>query len=79
MNEKKCQNNIRVNANDVVKCHRVQQEEMMDFDYREECLKGAYQTKYYYGSVKRSTFSSSFDLQIDKIINNLKEDPRKKN
>ena len=45
MNEKKCQNNIRVNANDVVKCRRVQQEEMMDFDYREECLKGAYQTK----------------------------------
>ena len=51
---------------------------MMDFDYRDEYLKGVYQTKYYYGSVKKSTFSFSSDLQIDKKINNAKEDPRRK-
>ena len=39
---------------------------MMDFDCREEYLKGVYQTKYYYGSAKKSTFSFSSDLQIDK-------------
>ena len=50
----------------------------MDFDYREEYLKGVYQTKYYYGSVKKSTFPFSSDLQIDKKINNVKEDPRRK-
>ena len=44
----------------------------------EEDLKGVYQTKYYYGSVKKSTFSFSCDLQIDKKINNVKEDPRRK-
>ena len=37
-----------------------------------------YQTKYYYGSVKKNTFSFSYDLLIDKKINNLKEDPRRK-
>ena len=46
--------------------------------YREEYLKGVYQTKYYYGSVKKSTFSFSSDLQIDKKIDNVKEDPRRK-
>ena len=51
---------------------------MMDFDYREEYLKGIYQTKYYYGSVKKSKFSFSSDLQIDKKINNVKKDPRRK-
>ena len=51
---------------------------MMDFDYREEYLKGVYQTKYYYDSVKKSTFPFSSDLQIDKKINNVKEDPRRK-
>ena len=51
---------------------------MMDFDYREEYLKGVYQTKYYYGSVKKSTFSFSYDLLIDKKINNVNEDPRRK-
>ena len=50
----------------------------MDFDYREEYLKGVYQTKYYYGSVKKSIFSFSCDLQIDKKFNNVKEDPRRK-
>ena len=38
----------------------------MDFDYCEEYLKGVYQTKYYYGSVKKSTFSFSSDSQNDK-------------
>ena len=51
---------------------------MIDFDYREEYLKGVYQTKYYYGNVKKSTFPFSSDLQIDKKINNVKEDPRRK-
>ena len=50
----------------------------MDFDYRDEYLKGIYQTKYYYGSVKKSKFSFSCHLQIDKKINNVKEDPRRK-
>ena len=50
----------------------------MEFDYREEYLKGAYQTKYFYGSVKKSTFSFRSDLHIDMKINNVKEDPRRK-
>ena len=62
----------------MVKCRRGQQKKMMDFDYREEYLKGVYQTKYYYGSVKKSTIPFSSDLQIDKKINNVKEDPRRK-
>ena len=49
---------------------------MVDFGYREEYLKGVQQTKCYYGSVKKSTFSFSSDLQIDKKINNVKKDPR---
>ena len=76
--EKKCQNYFRVTANNMVKCRRGQKEKMMDFDYCEEYLKRVYQTKYHYGSVKKSTFSLSSDLQIDKEINNLKEDPRRK-
>ena len=39
----------------------------MDFDYREEIT--VYQTKYYYGIVKKSKFSFSCHLQIDKKIN----------
>ena len=62
----------------MVKCRRGQQKKMMDFDYREEYLKGVYQTKYYYGSVKKSTFSFSCDLQIDKKTSNVKEDRRRK-
>ena len=50
----------------------------MEFDYREEYLKGAYRTKYFYGSVKKSTFSFRSDLHIDMKINNVKEDPRRK-
>ena len=76
--EKKCQNYFRVTSNNMVKCRRGQQEKMMDFDYREEYLKGVYQTKHYYGSVKKSTFPFSSDLQIDRKINNVKEDPRRK-
>ena len=34
--------------------------------------------KNYYGSVKKSTFSFTSDLQIDKKINNVKEDSRRK-
>ena len=34
--------------------------------------------KYWHGIVKKSTFSFSFDLPIDKKINNVKEDPRRK-
>ena len=49
----------------------------MDFDYCEEYLE-IYQTKYYCGSVKKSTFSFSCDLKSDKNINNVKEDPRRK-
>ena len=64
--EKKCQNYFRVTTNEMVKCRRGQQEKMIDFDYREEYLKGVYETKYYYGSVKKSTYSFSSDLQIDK-------------
>ena len=51
---------------------------MVDFDYsEEEYLKRVYQIKYY-GSVKKTTLSFSSDLQIDKKINNIKEDPRRK-
>ena len=50
----------------------------MDFDYLDEYLKGVCQIKYHHDSVKKSTFSFSSDLQIDKKINNVKEDPRKK-
>ena len=48
--------------NDMVKCCHGKQEKMMDFDYRGEYVKGVYQTKHYYGSVKKSTFLSSSDL-----------------
>ena len=44
-------------------------EKDMDFDYREEYLKGVYQTRYYYGSIEKSIFSFSSDFQIDKKIN----------
>ena len=70
--EKKCQNYFCFTANDMVKCHRGQQ----DFDYREEYLRGVYQTKYYYCIVMKSTFSFSSDFQVDKKINNVKENPR---
>ena len=76
--ENKYQNYFRVTTNDMVNCRRGQQEKMMDFDYREEYLKGVYQTKYYYGSVKKSTFSFRSGLQIDMKINNVKEDPTRK-
>ena len=69
---------ISITTSNMVKCRCVKQEKMMDFDYCEEYLKRVYQTKNYYGSVKKSTFSFSSDLQIDKKINNVKEDPRKK-
>ena len=65
----------------MVKCRCGQHEKMMEFDYREEYLKGVsqlYQTKYYYGSVKKSTFSFTSDFQIDKKINNVKDDPTRK-
>ena len=62
----------------MVKCRRGQQEKMMNFDYRKEYLKGLYQTKYYCGSVKKSTFSFSSDFEIDKKINNVKKDSRRK-
>ena len=80
-NENNCQNYFRVTTittNDMVKCCRVKQERMMDFDHCEEYLKGVYQTKYYYGSVRNSTFSFSTDLQTDKKANNVKEDQKKK-
>ena len=55
---------------------------MMDFDYRKEYLKGlkgVYQTKYYYGSIKKKqTFSFSSRLQTDKKAKNVKEDPGRK-
>ena len=78
LHEKKCQSYIRVNTDNMVKYRRHQQEKMMDFDYREEYLKGVYQTKNYYGSVKKNTFSFSSDLPIDKKIYNVKEDLRRK-
>ena len=63
----------------MVKSRFGQQEKMMHFDYREEYLKGVISHKiYYYGSVKKSTFSFSYDLLIDKKINNVNEDPRRK-
>ena len=61
----------------MVKCRCCQHEKIMDFDYFEEYLKGVYQTKYYYGNVKITIFSCSFDLQIDKKTNNVKEDLRR--
>ena len=52
---------------------------MIDFDYREEYLKGVYQTKYFYGRVKKSTVSFSSDYLTCRLkINNVKEDPRRK-
>ena len=38
--KEKCQNYFRVTMNYMVKCRRCQQEKDMDFDYREEYLKG---------------------------------------
>ena len=75
--EKKCQNYFRVTTK-WLNVAAVNRKKIMDFDYRDEYLKGIYQTKYYYGSVKKSTFPFSSDLQIDKKINNVKEDPRRK-
>ena len=57
---------------------RPTEKKMRDFDYRKEYLKGVYQTKYYHGSVQKSTFPFISDLQTDKKINNVKEDPRSK-
>ena len=62
----------------MVKCRCVKQEKMIDFDYCQEYLKTIYQTKYYYGSVKKSTFSFSSDLQIDKKIQYKKRSEVKK-
>ena len=68
--EKKYQSYFRVTTNDMVKCRRGQQEKNdRFFDYRDEYLKEVYQTKYYYGSIKKSTFPFSSDLQIEKKIN----------
>ena len=50
----------------------------MDFDYFEEYLKGVCRTNYYCGSIKKSTFSFSSDLQIGKKINNAKQNLRRK-
>ena len=74
--ESKCQNYFPVTTttrNGIVKWHCVKQGKMMDIDYCEEYLKGIYQIlyyiiKYYYGSVNKSTFSFSSDMQIDKKI-----------
>ena len=55
--EKKCQNYFRlttITTNSMVKFRCVKLEKMMDFDYWEEYLKGVYQTKYYYGIIKKS-------------------------
>ena len=41
-------------------------------------IAGVYQAKYYYGCSKKSKCSFSCHLQIDKKINNVKEDPRRK-
>ena len=41
-------------------------------------LKTSISKKKYYGSVKKITFSFSSDLQIDKKINDVKEDARSK-
>ena len=71
-------NSFCVTTNDMLRSPHGHQEKIMDFNYREEYLKVVYQTKYYYGSVKKSTFSFHSDLHIDKKINNVKEDPRKK-
>ena len=43
--EQKCQNYFRVTTNDMVKCRCGQQEKMVDFDYREEYLKGVISNK----------------------------------
>ena len=43
--EKKCKNYVRVTTNDMVKCRRGQQEKMMNFDCREEYLKGVISNK----------------------------------
>ena len=71
-------NSFCVTTNDMLRSRHGHQEKIMDFNYREEYLKVVYQTKYYYGSVKKSTFSFRSDLQINKNINNVKEDPRRK-
>ena len=56
----------------------VQQEKNMDFEHCEEYWRStSHQTKYYYDSVKKSKFSFSCHLQIDKKLN-VKEDPMRK-
>ena len=57
----------------------VQQQKKMDFDYCEEYLRSISNKKSTFKkSVKKSTFSFSCDLQIDKKINNVKEDRGRK-
>ena len=52
----------------MMKYRCIKLEKMMGFDYFEEYLTGIYQKIYYYGSVKKSTFSFSSDFLIDKKI-----------
>ena len=52
---------------------------MADFDYCEEYLKEYIKQNVIMAVFKKRTFSFSYDLQIDKKINNVKEDPKKKN
>ena len=45
-----------ITTSDMVKCHWVKKENMMDFNYCEEYLKEVHQTKHYYGSIKKNIF-----------------------
>ena len=60
----------------------VQQEKIIDSEYCKEYLKSTYikkkKKKKNYSSVKKSKFSLSFRFYIDKKINDIKEDPRRK-
>ena len=47
------------------------EKKMMDFHFTVRNISGAYQTKYCYGSVKKSKCSFNCHLQIDKKINNV--------
>ena len=50
----------------------------MDFDYCEEYLRSISNKILLWQYYKKSTFSFSCDLQIDKEMNNAKEDRRRK-
>ena len=77
--KKNYQNYFCVTMNNMVKCCCCQQEKHDGFWLPWGIFKRrVYQTKHYYGIFKKSAFPFSSDLQTDKKVNNVKQDPRRK-